>query len=238
LLAPALPADHAQQTLAESYIEQAVGRPTGGGRWRVLDLGCGAGSSVDFFRRRDPAVDWVGVDVPDSREAGTRVRTDARFETFDGVSLPFADRSFDLVYCKQVLEHVRDPRLLLADVERVLASGGFFAGSTSQLEPFHSLSMWNYTPVGFALLMDEVGLRLVELRPGIDALALITRRLVARGRFSQRLWSRWWGGQSPLNRVIDLHGRALRLDAAAVNANKLLFCGQFAFLAQLTGVQG
>lgn len=231
LLRAALPSDHARQTLADHYIDREIGR-VDGQPWRVLDLGCGSGSSVDFFRGRDPGVQWVGLDVPGSREAKERQRTDARFETFDGVSIPFDGGSFDLVYCKQVLEHVRHPGPLLTDVRRVLAPGGFFAGSTSQLEPFHSLSMWNYTPVGLCALMDEARLTVVELRPGIDALTLISRRLVGSGRLGDRWWGRWWGGRSPLNRVIDTYGRARGLDARALNATKLLFCGQFSFLAQ------
>lgn len=231
LLGPALPSDHARQTLADHFIDREVGRDDGR-PWRVLDLGCGPGDSVDAFRARDPGVRWVGLDVPGSPEARTRTRADAAFETFDGESVPFADASFDLVYCKQVLEHVRRPRPLLADVRRVLAPGGFFAGSTSQLEPFHSLSMWNYTPLGFCELLREAGLEAVELRPGIDAPTLIARRLVGTGRPFDRWWARWWGGRSPLNRVIDGYGRATRLDVRSINATKLLFCGQFAFLAR------
>lgn len=224
-----MPTDHARQTLADHYIERELGRPRDR-PWRVLDLGCGTGSSVDHFRARDPAVDWIGLDVPDSTEPHTR--TDARFETFDGIAIPFADDSFDLVYCKQVFEHVRYPAPLLEHVRRVLAPGGFFAGSTSQLEPFHSLSMWNYTPLGFANLLQEAGLRLTELRPGIDGLVLVGRRLVRRGPPFDRLWANWWGGESPVNRLIDAYGRARRLDPRTVNATKLLFCGQFAFVAQ------
>ncbi|MBV9196295.1 MAG: class I SAM-dependent methyltransferase [Solirubrobacterales bacterium] len=229
LLPSALPSDHARQTLADSFIDREVGR-TDGEPWRVLDLGCGAGSSVDFFRARDPSVHWVGLDVPGSPEY--RPRADAPSMTFDGVSIPFAAGRFDVVYCKQVLEHVRHPSPLLAEVHRVLRPGGFFAGSTSQLEPFHSLSMWGYTPLGFAELIREAGLNLTELRPGIDALTLISRRLVRRGQPFDRWWARWWGDRSPLNRAIDTYGRALRLDTRSVNATKLLFCGQFAFLAQ------
>src|SRR5690349_11533245 len=118
LLGSSIPDDHARQTLADHFIDRGVGRPTGR-PWRVLDLGCGAGDSVDTFRARDSSVDWIGLDVPESPEARKRVRTDARFETFDGISVPFADASFDLVYCKQVLEHVRRPAPLLAEVRRV-----------------------------------------------------------------------------------------------------------------------
>jgi SAM-dependent methyltransferase len=221
-----LPGNDARQALADRYIDQAAGRVEGR-PWRVLDLGCGSGSSVDYFRVRDPSVDWTGLDLENSREVGERTRTDARFASFDGVTIPFADESFDLVYCKQVLEHVRRPAPLLAETRRVLRSGGVFAGSTSQLEPYHSSSLWNYTPVGFDELLAEAGLQLLELRPGIDALTLIARRLVGpRKRFDH-----WWGGTSPLNRAIDAYGRARKLDPRQLNATKLLFCGHFAFLA-------
>lgn len=229
LLGQALPSDHSRQVLAEYYIEREVGRSLGR-PWRVLDLGCGPGSSIDFFRGRDPGVEWVGLDVANPHEPPTR--TDARFETFDGVVIPFADESFDLVYCKQVLEHVRYPTALLGHVHRVLVPGGYLAGSTSQLEPFHSLSMWNYTPVGLSELLHEAGFALTEVRPGIDGLVLIARRLVPRGRSSERYWARWWGGRSPLNHVIDVYSRARCWDVRTVNATKLTFCGQFAFLAQ------
>jgi SAM-dependent methyltransferase len=231
LLGAAVPDDHAGQTLADRYIDREIGRSRGR-PWRVLDLGCGAGGSVDLFRARDPAVHWVGLDVPGSPEARGRTRQDATFATFDGAKIPFASESFDLVYCKQVLEHVRHPAPLLADVARVLAPGGFLAGSTSQLEPFHSLSLWNYTPLGFRELVHDAGLTLAEIRPGIDGPTLIAQRLVRDGRPFDRWWARWWGGRSPLNRVIDGYGRVRGLDPRAVNATKLLFCGQFAFLAQ------
>lgn len=231
LLGAALPTDDARQSLAERCAAgAAVGvadRP-----WRVLDLGCGHGDSVDLFRDRDPGVEWVGLDIPDSPEAKGRVRTDARFETFDGVSIPFEDESFDLVYCKQVLEHVGRPRPLLSEVRRVLASGGAFAGSTSQLEPFHSYSYWNYTPFGFCELLDEAGMELVEIRPGIDAATLIARRALGDRKPFDRLWARWWGGESPFNRLIDAYCRMRHLDVGETNANKLLFCGQFAFRAR------
>jgi SAM-dependent methyltransferase len=225
-----VPGDHARQTLADHYASAAIGRPESA-PWRVLDLGCGAGGSVDVFRARDPNVQWTGIDVPGSPEARDRPRRDARFETFDGVSLPFADGSFELVYCKQVLEHVRHPEPLLAEVRRVLVPGGWFAGSTSQLELYHSLSMWNYTPFGAATLFAEAGLRPVELRPGIDGLTLIAWRAAGGHPF----FHRWWGRESPFNRLLDVCGRIVRADTRSLNATKLLFCGQFAFLARREG---
>jgi SAM-dependent methyltransferase len=231
-LGDAVPSDHASQTLAESYVDRAVGR-VDGRAWSVLDLGCGLGDSVDLFRARDPEVDWVGLDIRGSREVLSRTRADARFEEFDGVHIPFEDDSFDLVYCKQVLEHVHRPGALITEVARVLAPHGSFAGSTSQLEPFHSQSTFNYTPSGLKSLLGDAGLELVELRPGIDSIALIARRLAPQGSPRvDRVWARWWGSRSPLNGLLDLYGTARGLDAQALNATKLLFCGQFAFQAR------
>ena len=142
--------------------------------------------------------------------------------------MPFADGSFELVYCKQVLEHVRHPERLLAEVYRVLVPGGWFAGSTSQLELYHSLSLWNYTPVGFVELIEAVGLRAGraatgDRRPDHHGLALGWRA---------PFFHRWWERESPLNRALNASARVVRADVPTLNATKLLFCGQFAFLAR------
>src|SRR4051794_36293268 len=139
LLGHRIPADHSRPVLADHYAGRLRAR-------RVMDLGCGAGDSVDLFRAVDPGVRWVGVDIEESAEVAERTRADAEFVTFDGRTLPFGDESFDLIYCKQVLEHVEHPRELVAEAMRVLEPGGHLAGSTSQLEAFHSRSIFNWTP--------------------------------------------------------------------------------------------
>jgi SAM-dependent methyltransferase len=221
VLGAAVPRERVSQALADDYIPAIAAGS-------VIDLGCGAGDSVVQFRNVNPGVRWVGVDVERSPEVASRRRTDAEFVTFDGVHLPFDDASYDAVYCKQVLEHVREPGPLLREVARVLRPRGVLAGSTSQLEPFHSYSTWNYTPYGLKLLVEAAGLTLEEVRPGIDSLAVI----VNRGAGMRRVTRRWWAVESPLNRVADAFGRLRRLDPVQVNAMKLLLCGQFAFMAR------
>src|SRR5919199_117098 len=166
LLGERVPDDHTRQVVAEWYVEEWYRRlRRRSGPARVLDLGCGAGDSVDVFRRFDPGVRWVGLDLP---------------------------------------------------------------ASTSQLEPYHSLSVGNFTPYGVALLVKDAGLEAVEFRPNIDGLALI----VQRGMGMHPFFYRWWARESPLNRLIGLFGRGARLERRSVNAIKLLLCGQFCFLAR------
>ena len=229
VLGDRIPRDHARQTRADElaatwYRRAADAR---GGGLRVVDLGCGAGASVDAFRGIDAQVDWLGVDIQDSPEVRERRRDDAAFATFDGIALPVPDASVDLVYCHQVLEHVHDPGPLLADAARVLRPGGVLVGSTSQLEPFHSLSTFGYTAHGLTLLLERAGLQVAELRPGIDGLTLTLRR----GLGAPAFFNRFWVHPSPLNRLIDVVARARRADAGWANGAKLVFCGQFAFAA-------
>src|SRR5918993_555649 len=196
LLGHRIPADHSRQVLADHYAERLRAR-------RVMDLGCGTGDSVDLFRSVDSAVEWVGVDIEDSPEVAERRRTDAEFVTYDGRRLPFGDASFELVYCKQVLEHVEHPRELIGEVARVLEPGGRLAGSTSQLEAFHSRSIFNTTPYGFTRVAEDAGLEVVELRPVIDGFTMVAWRALGLPRF----FHRWWARESPPYGAIVLAGQ-------------------------------
>jgi SAM-dependent methyltransferase len=134
--------------------------------------------------------------------------------------------SIPLIYSRQVLEHVRQPEQVLAEVARVLVPGGVFIGSTSHLEPYHAYSLWNYTPYGFKVLVEAVGLELVEIRPGLDGRALITRTYEG-GNYAEQ--GRWFVEESPLNVEIDDWGRETGRSAALINNRKLEVCGHFCF---------
>ena len=66
----------------------------------------------------------------------------------DAQSLPFPDRSFDAVVCGYGLMHVPEPALALAEMRRVLKTGGHVA-----------VSVWDAAGVGFSLVYEAVRAR-------------------------------------------------------------------------------
>ena len=228
MLRPAIPVHSSAQALAEDFVPALLAtRPQA----TVVDLGCGRGESVVAFRAADPDVRWIGVEVDDSEY---ETRPDVELRIFDGVKLPFEDASVDVVFSKQVLEHVERPHELITDVARVLKPDGVFAGSTSHLEPYHGRSTLNLTPYGLKRLLENSGLELERIEAGIDGPTLILRRMLRGPAFFDRYWSR----RSPFNTLVDGVGKVSRWDAEDRNALKLLFCGQYAFVARPRGERG
>jgi SAM-dependent methyltransferase len=225
LLRPAIPRSSSPQILADALVPGLLAGRRGA---RVMDLGCGRGDSVDLFRAADPEVRWVGVELTDSEEFAKRTRDDAQFVTFDGIDLPFEDGSLDVVFCKQVLEHVERPDVLLPEVARVLRPDGVFAGSTSNLEPYHGYSVANFTPYGLKRLLERTGFDVEAFVPGVDGLTLMARRLLSAPGWLER----WWSHRSPLNTVIDGLARPLHLDPEDRNTLKLLVSGHYVFIAR------
>lgn len=221
LLESVIPDDHSRQVSAYDLAREEMARP--GAPDTVLDLGCGDAASAQVFRGVAPDVRWIGIDLFESGSA--RAVATEQVILYDGVRLPLATATVPLVYSRQVFEHVRYPEVVLAEIARVLRPGGVFIGSTSHLEPYHAWSLWNYTPYGFKLLVEAAGLELLQVRPGPDGIALITR--THDGRKPEH--SRWFVEESPLNADIDDWGARTERRPALVNNRKLQVCGQFCF---------
>jgi ubiquinone/menaquinone biosynthesis C-methylase UbiE len=97
---------------------------------RILDVGCGRGTAeVKLSRLRLTQVDLVAVDILVDRviEAHAAARAhnlNAQFAAADACRLPFADGSFDSVFCVAVLQHIGDVKRAVGEMARVTRPNG------------------------------------------------------------------------------------------------------------------
>lgn len=198
---------------------------------RLLDLGCGDGGAYDRLSKLFPSLDYHGLDIAESPEVMRRIREDLAFYEFDGVNIPFDSDTFDAIHCQQVLEHVRYPDSLVAETSRVLKPGAWFMGSVSQLEPYHSRSIFNWTAYGILQVFESHGFEVKRLAPGIDGVTLTLRRLFGPDKFRA-----FFSVESLFNHFIDHQYRISDKNRAERSFLKLSCAGHIVFIAQKTPV--
>jgi SAM-dependent methyltransferase len=93
---------------------------------RVLDVGSGLGNVARRMAARAIRGEVIGVEQSEQqlRRAREQLRANLRFEQGDAHALPFENGSFDVAYCRYLLEHVTDPRQILREMLRVLKPSG------------------------------------------------------------------------------------------------------------------
>ncbi len=127
---------------------------------RVLDFGAGRSAAVDgddparvaersypfrlrYMKGRVARV--VGIDI--DPVVLTNPILDEAHVLRPGEPYPFADNSFDVIYCDWVLEHIEDIPAFVSEIHRILAPGGWFCARTP--------NKWGYISLGSTLLGDK-----------------------------------------------------------------------------------
>jgi SAM-dependent methyltransferase len=107
----------------------------------VLDIPAGSGLVADRLRAAGHRV--TCADFNDERPDFVRADMSA--------TLPFADRSFDLVLCLEGIEHVVDGVALLSELVRVLRPGGHLILTTPNVMNLYSrwYTLWRGYPFQF-----------------------------------------------------------------------------------------
>jgi trans-aconitate methyltransferase len=73
---------------------------------RILDFGCGIGTSIPFLAEAFSPMEIVGVDVSEEMLAEARARLDLTRVRLQSVELALRDGEFNLVYCNGVFHHI------------------------------------------------------------------------------------------------------------------------------------
>ena len=154
----------------------------------VLDVGSGAEPWRRFLspKARYISLDYLPVSALSPwREAFPTINADA-------LAMPLRDGSVDVAINAFVIEHVRDPRRLVAEFARVLKPGGtlVLAGPgdlmMSHGEPHH---YYNLTKYGYRMLLEENGFERVDehipVRFWVTASGLMYQNLVRNNAFNR-----------------------------------------------------
>ncbi|HSN18573.1 MAG TPA: class I SAM-dependent methyltransferase [Gammaproteobacteria bacterium] len=86
---------------------------------RVLDAGCGQGTLLAELAKYRPDLKLTGIDMAPAGEAKGFVLLSG-----DILHMPFPDGEFDLVFSRQVIEHIADNTGVIREFARVIRPGG------------------------------------------------------------------------------------------------------------------
>lgn len=95
----------------------------------ALEVGSGGGILTEEISKMgfnttgiEPAEESIVTATNHAKASGLNIKYEQGF----GENLPYADQSFDLVFCCDVLEHVQDLPKVISEISRVLKPGGVF----------------------------------------------------------------------------------------------------------------
>lgn len=156
----------------------------------LLDLGCSSGAFLESIKGES----WrlYGIEMSAEGAQTAEARSGAQVFVGDIPDAPFGPESFDVITCFDVLEHVYDPRQVMAKVGEWLKPGGIFYVLVPNVDSaearvfgsyWHGLELprhlFHYSPDSLKFLAASVGLREVSLE---------TRRNPAVGTSLRYVW--------------------------------------------------
>lgn len=99
----------------------------------ALEVGCGGGILCEDIARigfNTTGIDPSEVSIRTAKEHSSESSLSINYVNGTGEALPFPDNSFDVVFCCDVLEHVRDLPRVTSEISRVLKPGSVFIYDT------------------------------------------------------------------------------------------------------------
>jgi 2-polyprenyl-3-methyl-5-hydroxy-6-metoxy-1,4-benzoquinol methylase len=200
------------------------GRPAG----RILDLGCSDGSLGQLLREQGHEV--TGVDVVELGDVRSRLDRFVEADLDAGLPPEVGD-GYDVVLAADVLEHVRRPERVLADISQALAPGGTLVTSVPNFGHWYprarvALGAFDYDRRG---ILDRDHVRFftrASFERLVEGAGWSVRRREAVGS-PLEVVDRGSGGRPASSSKVA--GAAQRIDALGVALRPTLFAYQFLY---------
>jgi len=157
----------------------------------MIDVGAGDGNVLSVLSEIGFCASMTAAEISGSAIEQMKKKNIAslkEIQQFDGYTLPFADKQFDLAICSHVIEHVEYPRILLAEIKRISKYQVFevpidFSFNVDRkFEHFNAYGHINiYTPALFNFLLYTMGFEILKQRH-----TLYDNRVI---QFQHKTWS-------------------------------------------------
>lgn len=129
---------------------------------QLLDIGCGKMPYKDYILNHSKVKKYVGLDIEDALIYDENIQPDF---TWDGITMPFDDHSFDCAFGTEVLEHCPEPEIVLKEVHRILKPGGVFFFTVPFLWNLHETPFdeYRYTPFSLERHLKNSGFKDIKI---------------------------------------------------------------------------
>jgi len=113
-----------------------IGPDKGDAKAKVLDVGCGVGTSRYLAKSLGPRADVTGITLsPNQVKRATELAVEqgvpnAKFTVMNALEMEFPDNTFDVVWARESGEHMPDKEAYINEMVRVLKLGGNFVMAT------------------------------------------------------------------------------------------------------------
>jgi len=130
---------------------------------KVLDVGCGQGPALEYFRSR--RTDYLGVTLGEEDIVACRAKG-YRVEKMDQSFLAVDNNSQDLLWARHVIEHSVFPLFTLHEFNRVLRPGGllYLEVPAPETSCHHERNPNHYSVLtrgGWCSLLERSGFRII-----------------------------------------------------------------------------
>lgn len=99
----------------------------------IADLGCGLAGNGIIFHRYNPKIIYTGIDIADKAIAKAKIinqNQNSNFLVKNLVKNTLPKNRFSLVYCSQLIEHIKDDELFIKKIYQSLKPNGNLIIST------------------------------------------------------------------------------------------------------------
>ncbi len=168
----------------------------------ILDVGCGVGGPARYLAStygcRVTGVDLTAEFIAVAKMLTERCRLDhfVDFQQANGLDLPFADASFDMVWCQNVTMNVEDKAGFYSEIARMLKPSGRFTSTemtSGTAGPPHFPLPWARVPeISFLVpqadmraALETAGFRILEWRDTSADVVASAQRQTERVRYAK-----------------------------------------------------